>query len=105
MSTGPVSLASRIRIADIAMNGGCILDTARILGIGKNTVIATLKKSSAEVVAVNPYIGSRETAVEIRHLFDSPMDVSRWTSRSYSHQSNNSTSYSKEGQLPHKLLL
>jgi insertion element IS1 protein InsB len=27
------------------------------------------------VVVVNPYIGSREIAVEIRHLFDSPMDV------------------------------
>jgi insertion element IS1 protein InsB len=27
------------------------------------------------VVTVNPYIGSREIAVEIRHLFDSPMDV------------------------------
>jgi insertion element IS1 protein InsB len=24
---------------------------------------------------VNPYVGSREVAVEIRHLFDSPMDV------------------------------
>ena len=27
------------------------------------------------MVAVNPYIGSREIAVEIRHLFDSPIDV------------------------------
>ena len=27
------------------------------------------------MVTVNPYIGSREIAVEIRHLFDSPMDV------------------------------
>jgi insertion element IS1 protein InsB len=57
------------------MNGGGIRDTARILGVGKNTVMSALKKSSAEVVAVNPYIGTREVAVEIRHLFDSPMDV------------------------------
>ena len=63
------------QIVDIAMNGGGIRDTARILGIGKTTVISTLKKKSAEVVAVNPYIGTREIAVEIRHLFDSPMDV------------------------------
>ena len=63
------------QIADIAMNGGGIRDTARILGIGKSTVISTLKKKSTEVVAVNPYVGSREIAVEIRHLFDSPMDV------------------------------
>lgn len=27
------------------------------------------------MVTVNPYIGSREIAVEIRHLFDSPRDV------------------------------
>ena len=33
------------QIADIAMNGGGIRDTARILGIGKSTVISTLKKS------------------------------------------------------------
>jgi insertion element IS1 protein InsB len=33
------------------------------------------KKKSAEVVAVNPYIGVREIAVEVRHLFDSPKDV------------------------------
>lgn len=65
----------KAQIEDIAMNGGGIRDTARILGIGKNTVISALKKSAAEVVAVNPYIGSREIAIEIRHLFDSPMDV------------------------------
>lgn len=63
------------QIEDIAMNGGGIRDTARILGIGKNTVISALKKSAAKVVAVNPYIGSREITVEIRHLFDSPRDV------------------------------
>ena len=32
------------QIADIAMNGGGIRYTARILGIGKSTVISTLKK-------------------------------------------------------------
>ncbi|CAI8926427.1 insertion element IS1 protein InsB [Methylocaldum szegediense] len=37
-------------------------------------VISTRKKST-EVVTVNPYIGSREIAAQIRHLFDSPMDV------------------------------
>jgi len=62
------------QIEDIAMNGGGIRETARILGIGKSSVISTLKKSS-EVIAVNPYIGLREIAVEIRHLFDSPMAV------------------------------
>lgn len=33
------------QIVDIAMNGGGIRDTARILNIGKNTVISTLKKT------------------------------------------------------------
>ena len=33
------------QIVDIAMNGGGIRDTARILGIGKSTVISELKKS------------------------------------------------------------
>ena len=32
-------------IADMAMNGSGIRDTARVLGIAKNTVISTLKKS------------------------------------------------------------
>ena len=32
------------QIVDIAMNGGGIRDTARILGIGKTTVISALKK-------------------------------------------------------------
>ena len=63
------------QLVEMAMNGSGVRDTARVLGIGKNTVIATLKKKSAEVVAVNPYIGVREIAVEVRHLFDSPKDV------------------------------
>jgi IS1 family transposase/transposase-like protein len=63
------------QLVEMAMNGSGILDTARVLGIGKGTVISTLKKKSAEVVAVNPYIGVREIAVEVRHLFDSPRDV------------------------------
>jgi len=29
----------------MAMNGSGIRDTARVLGVGKNTVISTLKKS------------------------------------------------------------
>ena len=33
------------QIVDIAMNGGGIRDTARILGVGKGTVISALKKS------------------------------------------------------------
>jgi len=32
---------------DMAVNGSGVRDTARILGIGKNTVISTLKKSPA----------------------------------------------------------
>ena len=34
------------RIVDMAMNGSGIRDTARVLGVAKNTVMATLKKSS-----------------------------------------------------------
>ena len=63
------------QLVEMAMNGSGIRDTARVLGIGKGTVISTLKKQSAEVVAVNPHVGVREIAVEIRHLFDSPRDV------------------------------
>lgn len=33
------------QIADMAVNGSGIRDTARVLGIAKNTVISTLKKS------------------------------------------------------------
>ena len=32
------------RIADMAVNGSGVRDTARVLGIGKNTVVAELKK-------------------------------------------------------------
>jgi len=33
------------QIVDMAMNGSGIRDTSRVLGVGKNTVISTLKKS------------------------------------------------------------
>ena len=33
------------QIVDMALNGSGIRDTARVLGIGKNTVMATLKES------------------------------------------------------------
>ena len=33
------------QIADMAVNGSGVRDTARVLGVGKGTVIATLKKS------------------------------------------------------------
>jgi transposase len=33
------------QIVDMAINGSGVRDTARVLGIGKGTVIATLKKS------------------------------------------------------------
>jgi len=33
------------QIEDMALNGSGVRDTARVLGVGKNTVIATLKKS------------------------------------------------------------
>ncbi len=33
------------QIADMAVNGSGIRDTSRVLGVGKNTVISTLKKS------------------------------------------------------------
>lgn len=33
------------RIVDMALNGSGVRDTARVLGIGKNTVMAKLKKS------------------------------------------------------------
>jgi IS1 family transposase/transposase-like protein len=63
------------QIAEMAVNGSGVRDTARVLGIGKNTVIAGLKKKSAEVVDVNPHIGIPEIAAGVRHLFDSPRDV------------------------------
>jgi len=62
-------------IAEMAVNGSGIRDTARVLGIGKNTVISELKKKSAEVVYVNPHIGIPEITASVRHLFDSPRDV------------------------------
>ena len=42
----------------MATNGSGVRDTSRVLGIGKNTVIADLKKSATEVVDVNPTLGS-----------------------------------------------
>jgi len=63
------------QIVDMALNGSGIRDTARVLGVGKNTVISTLKDQASEVVPVNPYIGSQALAVEIRQLIDPAMNV------------------------------
>jgi len=63
------------QVVDMALNGSGIRDTARVLGIGKNTVISTLKEKSADVVAVNPHAGACEFSVEIRHVIDCPRDV------------------------------
>jgi transposase-like protein len=60
------------QIRPMAANGSGVRDTARVLGIGKNTVISDPKKSATEVVDVNPHIGVREIVPEVRHLFDPP---------------------------------
>ena len=65
----------KAHIADMAVNGSGIRDTARVLGIGKGTVISELKKRAAEVVNTNPPIGPPEIAEGVRHLFDFPRDV------------------------------
>lgn len=40
-------------------------------------------------MAVNPYVGSQEIAVEIRHLFDSPMNIQADEQWSYVGNKNN----------------
>ena len=62
------------QIVPMAMNGGGVRDTARVLGINKNTVIAELKKS-AEVCTINPYCQGPELDVEIRHELDASSEV------------------------------
>jgi IS1 family transposase len=42
------------RIIDMATNASGIRDTARVLGIDKNTVISPLKKKKSRLVQVNP---------------------------------------------------
>ncbi len=36
------------KILDMAINGGGIRDTARVLGINRNTVMSTIKKSQSD---------------------------------------------------------
>jgi len=48
----------------MALKGRGVRDTARVLGIGTGTVLAEVKKA-AEVVTVNPFTGSPQSAVEI----------------------------------------
>jgi len=67
MSNTPIELVVKEQIVDMALNGSGIRDTSRVLGIGKNTVLSTLKEQATSVVPVNPYVGSRELAVEIGH--------------------------------------
>lgn len=63
------------QISDMAVNGSGVRDTARVLGIGKNTVISELKKNSTEIVYINPYIGIQGSTPRPTYLFESPMDV------------------------------
>jgi IS1 family transposase/transposase-like protein len=42
------------QVVKMAINGSGIRDTARVLGIAKNTVIDTLKKKASSLVQVNP---------------------------------------------------
>jgi IS1 family transposase len=67
----------------MALNGSGIRDTSRVLGVGKNTVISTLKDRASEVVPVNPHIGFQTLAVEIRQLIDSAMNVQTDEQSSY----------------------
>ena len=60
---------------DMALNGSGLRDTARVLGVGKNTVIATIKDQATEVVTVNPHLGSQTLAVEIGHRIDPAITV------------------------------
>lgn len=63
------------QIIDMALNGSGIRDTSRVLGVGKNTVIATIKDKASEVVPVNPHIGSQALAVDIRQVIDPAINV------------------------------
>ena len=63
------------QIMDMAMNGRGLRDTSRVLGVGKNTVIATIKDQATEVVTVNPHLGSQTLAVEIGHRIDPAITV------------------------------
>ena len=60
---------------DMAMNGRGLRDTSRVLGVGKNTVIATIKDQATELVTVNPHLGSQTLAVEIRHRIDPAINI------------------------------
>ena len=59
-------------VMEMTTNGRGVRDTARVSGIAKNTVITTVKKFQ-EVVTVNSFLGSRQFAIEIRQLVDSPI--------------------------------
>lgn len=55
------------QVVKMAINGSGIRDTARVLGIAKNTVIDTLKKKASCLVQVNPILAERCTDSE-RHV-------------------------------------
>ena len=42
------------QVIEMAINGSGIRDTARVLHINKNTVIATLKKKEKGIIHINP---------------------------------------------------
>ena len=55
------------QVIEMAINGSGIRDTARVLHINKNTVIATLKKEKG-IIHINPSFKTRpsESALEVR---------------------------------------
>jgi hypothetical protein len=53
---------------EMAINGSGIRDTARVLHINKNTVIATFKKKEKGIIHINPTFKTSpsESALEVR---------------------------------------
>lgn len=58
----------KTQLLDMAINGSGIRDTARVLGIDKNTVINTIKKKTADLVQINPKLSelTLDGDVEVR---------------------------------------
>ena len=56
------------QVIEMAINGSGIRDTARVLHINKNTVIATLKKKEKGIIHINPNFKTSpsESALEVR---------------------------------------
>ncbi len=80
------------QIVDIAMNGGGIRDTSRILGIGKNTVISTLKKAPLK------WSPSTLTSVRVRSPSKSGIPlILQWMFRQTSHGATSATKRTNAG--------